>query len=155
MIPPQARNRGGFSLVELLLVMIILGILSGIAVPRLHSAIYSAHAADILADVNVVRVAYHQFLADDGVVVGTSPWGTPPAELVSYLPDGFTFETEVADYQWTRIQASASPWGVEMGLFRVRPKADVQAVLVAKLRGMAHEELSVTTATQVQFYILP
>ncbi len=149
------RRRRGFTLIELLIVMAMLGILAGIAVPSLARAIYKAHAADILGDRDVVRVAYHNYLADGGTRVRWSPWGTVPPELEPYLPGGFSFETEVADYRVARVRARASPWGVEMIQFRARPKRDMRRPLLRELEAMAHDEFTVVTRNNIRYYILP
>ncbi len=145
----------GFTLIELLTVMVLIAILAAIALPRLRDAIYKAQVADILGDVHAVQVAYSQYLTDGGTRPRNSGWGVVSRDLVPYLPDGFTFATDLADYRWIRLSPAASPWGVEMGELRVRPKPDLRTVLVDKLAGMANQAMIVKTNTQVRFYMVP
>ncbi len=151
----QRTSRRGFSLIELLIVMVTLGILAGIAIPNFQRAILKAQAADILGDLNAVRIAYHQYLADGGVAVGNSGFGQPPTELVPYLPDNFSFSTDVADYRWKQVKAWKSPWGVEMGDLRVRPTVRFPTLLLDALEGMANQETSLRRKNRISFYILP
>ncbi len=145
----------GFSLIELLTVMVLIAILAAIALPRLRNAIYSAQCTDILGDVHAVQVAYSQFIADGGTRPRNSGWGNVATDLAPYLPDGFNFATDLADYRWVRVAPRASPWGVEMGELRVRPKPELRTVLVDRLAGMANQAMIVKQANQVRFYMVP
>ena len=152
---PKPFRRQGFTLIELLVVMVLIAILAAIALPRLRDAIYKAQAADILGDVHAVQIAYSQYMADGGTRPRNSGWGVVSRDLVQYLPDGFTFRTDIADYRWIRVAPRASPWGVEMGELRVRPVADLRTVMVDKLAGMANQAMIVKTRNQVRFYMVP
>ena len=148
-------RRGGFSLIEMLIVVVTLGILAGIAVPNFQRAILKAEAADILGDLNTVRVAYHQYLADGGGALRNAAWGQPPAALVPHLPDNFSFSTDVADYRWIRVRERSSPWGVEMGELRVRPNQRFRTLLLDRLEGMANQEMTLRRRNNISLYILP
>ena len=128
--------RKGVTIIELLIVMVLVGILAGIAIPNFQNAVWRARAAEVVTDVHTVTLAYHQFLADGGGVVGTAAWGQVPAALEPYLADGFSFSTEVADYRWVRVKASSSPWDVEMGMLRVRPLEEFKTLMMPKLAAM-------------------
>lgn len=152
---PRSPFDRGFSLIELLVAMVVLAILAAIAIPTLQSAIMNAHAANILGDVRAVQIAYSQFMADGGTRARNTGWGRTPTDLAPYLPDGFNFATDVADYRWVRLRARASPWGVESGELRVRPKRNLRPVLVDKLADMANQALIVRTKNHVRFYMVP
>ena len=59
-----ALGRGGVTLIELLTVMVILSILAGIAMPKLRGAIVKAQAADVIGDLNAIKVAVLTYQSD-------------------------------------------------------------------------------------------
>ncbi len=84
-------RRSGFTMVEVLVVLVVLSILARIAIPHFHEALLRARAAHALGDINVVETAAEQYYADTNEwPPDTSPGEVPP-ELVSYLPDNFSF----------------------------------------------------------------
>lgn len=88
---PEGRGAMGFSLIELLITMAVLSILAGIAIPRLRGAIVKAEAVDVLADMDVVKVAIINYQSDHNVWPAESGGGQIPDGLAEYLPSGFTF----------------------------------------------------------------
>lgn len=84
--------RGGFTLVELLVVVAIVGILAGLAIPNMRTVMMRARATEVAADLDVVRVAAVQYHADSNSWPPETPVGVVPGELTDYLPDGFTFQ---------------------------------------------------------------
>ena len=65
----RSEHRGvrGFTLIELLITMAVLSILAGIAVPKLRGAIVKAEAVDVLADLDVIKVAIINYQSDHNV----------------------------------------------------------------------------------------
>ncbi len=72
------RKRGGFSLIELLMALSIVGLLAGMAMPNLRSMTFRARAAEVSAELGVVRVATLNFNADRSAWPGEAPQGTVP-----------------------------------------------------------------------------
>jgi len=70
----RLSNRKGFTLVELLVVISIIGILSAIAVPKFSSATNSAKKAKIQADLRTI---------DSAISITIAEGNTPTAGLVS------------------------------------------------------------------------
>ena len=93
----KMSNRKGFTLVELLVVVAIIGILAAIAVPKFASANNSARVAKIQADLRTIDSASAIYNANQGsyptaatildATKGTmTTWPVPPANAVTTVP---------------------------------------------------------------------
>lgn len=119
----RRRSTRGFTLVELLLVMVIISILAGIALPLLRGAVARADAARVRADVRQVEVAALQYREDIGRFPASSGWGRFPAGLEPYLSEGTAFAYKEVEY---RVLRSGNPRRGEQFRFLVRYARDSQ-----------------------------
>lgn len=85
-------RRGGFTLVELLISVAIVGILAGLAIPNMRNVTFRARATSVFGDLNTIRQATLDNNADQNAWPPNEPSGTIPAGLVTYLPEGFSFQ---------------------------------------------------------------
>lgn len=60
----MAENRNGFTLIEILIVCVVLGILAAIAIPRYSGAKEKAQVAAMKADLHNVAVLEEQYASD-------------------------------------------------------------------------------------------
>lgn len=93
---PEVRRphagRAGFSLIELLMAVSIIGIIAGLAIPNMRQMVFRARATEVAADLEVVRVATVGYNGDQhGWPPEAGPGDVPP-ELDGYLPQGFSFQ---------------------------------------------------------------
>lgn len=61
---PTPRRRGGFTLLELVVVILILAVLAGVLVPRVSDRIASARDARRMQDITALRDAIEQYYLD-------------------------------------------------------------------------------------------
>lgn len=103
----MASRKAGFSLIELLITMAVISILAGIAVPRLRGAIVKAEAADVLGNMDVVKVAVINYQSDHNAWPPEASPGQIPEGLAEYLPEGFSFTAEDYSLDYSNPSSSA------------------------------------------------
>ncbi|MGH7694333.1 MAG: type II secretion system protein [Gemmatimonadaceae bacterium] len=98
------RLRRGFTIIELLAVLAIIGILARYGIPRFWEIRRRATAASIVGDMQTIRDAALNYYQDGDVWPPDYAAGVTPAELVKYLPNQFDFTRRgnMLDYErWT------------------------------------------------------
>ena len=88
----MTTRRSGFTFIELLMVVTIIGLLAAIAIPKYRTVKRRALATQIVGDVDVLRVASMSFYADSAYFPDDAASGQIPAGLTKYLPQGFSFQ---------------------------------------------------------------
>jgi prepilin-type N-terminal cleavage/methylation domain-containing protein len=84
-------RRGGFTLVEMLVTVSIVGILAGLAIPNVKDVLLRAQATKLAGDMEVVRVAAASYNAKYHTWPAETAAGKVPPELVPYLPENYSF----------------------------------------------------------------
>lgn len=149
------RLRKGFTIVELLVTMTIIGLLTQIAVPRYSDMKRRATAAAILGDVHAVRIAAFTHYTEAGSFPPNAAAGRVPPLLVPYLPSGFTFRRADFTYDW-------HVWNVTTGrgASRVRERLVGITVVVQDpklaaqlVKAAGAGFIPIVTATQVTFLV--
>lgn len=93
------RVRSGFTLAELLLIMVVLSILAGVALPTMRKAIDRADAAKIMTDIRNVSMGVRTYIENNGGVPDGAQWGVLPPDLVPYLPESGAFGYKTTEYR--------------------------------------------------------
>jgi prepilin-type N-terminal cleavage/methylation domain-containing protein len=81
----RMSNRKGFTLVELLVVVAIIGILAAIAIPRFGSATEAANGAKMMADLRTIDSAIAIAIAKNETVAAGAVTAEANAAVVGYL----------------------------------------------------------------------
>ena len=80
------KNKKGFTLVELVVVIAILGILAGIAIPRFMDATASARGAKVVADMRTIESSLSMYYAKKGSYYSS---GTTAVTIPNLVSDGY------------------------------------------------------------------
>lgn len=141
------KRRKGFSFLELLVTMAIIGLLASIAIPRYRDMKIRAVAASIIGDVHAIRVAAFSHYTENGMFPPDAGAGQLPPELVANLPTGFTFDRSDYDYDWHVWTTGAENFvGITVAV------SDTQlAAQLVKAAGPGY--LAIVTPTSVTFLV--
>jgi len=76
----MAANRKGFTLIEVVITCVVLGLLAAVAVPRYTAAKNKAQTAAMMADLHTIAIYEEQFAADNHgqYFSGTATSDSPP-----------------------------------------------------------------------------
>ena len=93
----------GFTLIELIIVMVILGIMAAVAVPRYLDSIANAEESAEDAVISAIRSGLKQYANNSLVDNGRATWPNNPFDALSEKPAGYSTDDEVADEdgEWT------------------------------------------------------
>ena len=97
------KSRNGFTLIELIIVMVILGIMAAVAVPRYLDSISNAEEAAEDAVISAIRSGLNQYANNSLYESGRAEWPTNPFDALDTKPAGHTTDTDNADVdgEWT------------------------------------------------------
>lgn len=87
----KSRKQNAFTLVELLVVVVIIGILAAIALPNFIGAQKKAKAASVKGNERTIQIAAESYATDTG-----GAYAAAGANLTTYLPGGSNQQTGTA-----------------------------------------------------------
>lgn len=98
-------RRGAFTLVELVVAIIILGLLAAMAIPRLSQGAVDGDEADLRAHLAVLRTAIELYYHDHGAYPGREPAGSSTADAETAV----AFVRQLIRYTDAAGRVSATP----------------------------------------------
>ena len=99
----HTKSRNGFTLIELIIVMVILGIMAAVAVPRYLDSISNAEESAEDAVISAIRSGLKAAANDSLYTNGRASWPTNPFDALSEKPAGDSTDITDADVdgEWT------------------------------------------------------
>ena len=85
----HTKSRNGFTLIELIIVMVILGIMAAVAVPRYLDSISNAERSAEDAVINSIRSGLKQYANNKLYSEGRATWPNNPFDALSEPPSGY------------------------------------------------------------------
>ena len=91
------KNNKGFTLIELIMVTIILGILAAVAIPRYTTSVSAAEAAAEDAVISSIRAGLDNYAKEQLMAGGRSTWPDNPFDALAKKPEGYTTDSSNDD----------------------------------------------------------
>jgi prepilin-type N-terminal cleavage/methylation domain-containing protein len=103
----HTKSRNGFTLIELIIVMVILGIMAAVAVPRYLDSISNAEESAEDAVITSLRAGLAQYANNKLYKKGRPYWPENPFNALSETPAGYTEDGTEADEdgEWTFVKS--------------------------------------------------
>jgi len=99
-LPRSAREKGGFSLAELMVVIVIIGLLATLVVPQVVSSLGRAFGGKVKADIMAIDSALREY-----AIQNSMQYPDDLSELITPDENGYTYLKQKA--------IPLDPWGVE------------------------------------------
>ena len=133
------RTRAGFTFIELLVVMIVIGLLAGLGLLKYMDLKHRAMSAQAIADLEAIRLAGYSAWYENGVWPGEVGAGIVPPGLAPYLAGSFSFAKPEYTLDWENfVPPGGGPsGGMQLGVVLTSSNTRLTTVLAQNLGNKA------------------
>jgi prepilin-type N-terminal cleavage/methylation domain-containing protein len=110
-------KKDGFTLIEVLIVVFIIGLLASLALPNLMSALYKGRAAKVVEDMRIIRDSLTDYHLDKNIWPKSRGWGKIPRGVDFHLPPAISFDLTSwqTRYAFTNYSNKSQDWRDKRG----------------------------------------
>lgn len=132
--PPARRIPRGFTLIELVIVMMVIGILATLLTPRYRQSVLKAQGATVTTKIEAINVAIKEYEADrDSLPTQTGTAGVAPAWLAPYLTANHFSGPGDLTFQYVKASPTSGPT-----LVIAAGTTDERQILLAAAASLGH-----------------
>lgn len=124
-------NRRGFTLIELMTVVLVIAVLAGISLLKFLDLRNTARAAEVAGDFRTIMVASYNYYAEHDAWPAEGPAGATPPGMASFLPGGFAFTKPEFTLDYENLGLGGG--GFVIGVTLTSPNADLMTRLIRSL----------------------
>jgi prepilin-type N-terminal cleavage/methylation domain-containing protein len=131
----MSGRRRGFTFIELLVVMIVIGLLAGLGLLKYMDLKHRAMSAQAISDLEAIRLAGYSAWYETGTWPGEVGPGVVPAGLVPYLSSSFSFVKPEYTLDWENfVPPGGGPsGGMQLGVVLTSGNTRLTTVLAQNL----------------------
>ena len=115
----KTTSQNGFTLIELIIVMVILGIMAAVAVPRYLDSIENAEESAERAVISSIRAGLKQAANDSLYSNGRASWPTNPFDALAEKPLGYKINEVTGDPANTGNANEDGEWTFNTGTSQI------------------------------------
>lgn len=137
--PARGRRRRGFTFIEVLVVMIVIGLLAGLGILKYLDLKHRALSAQAIADLEAIRLAGYSAWYETGTWPADAGAGIVPSGLVPYLSGSFSFSKPEYTLDWENFvpPGGGTSAGMQLGVVLTSRNARLTRVLALHLGNKA------------------
>lgn len=131
-------SRRGFTFIEILIVLAVVGILTSLAVLRYIDLRNHATASGVVSELNAIRLATYNYWADRSTFPPDAGGGIVPNGMEPYLRNGFTFARTQYTYDYENFSGAAdggASAGLQVGVVVTTVDNGLAAILARRAAG--------------------
>jgi len=97
---PRRRPRAAFTLVEIMIVVVIIGILAALGIPAMKRVIERSQTARIANDFRQFHSSFQRYVMETGQWPAPAAGGVIPAGMDGYLPETYKVASPMGGSYW-------------------------------------------------------